>query len=276
MGKLAKNRSGSRDAPAVQTGRTQAPAATPPARPTMPRIARTSVHASVATEIGMRIVRGDYAPGASLPNEAEWSAIFGVSRPVVREAMKMLMAKNLLASRPKVGSWVEPRERWNLLDRDVLAWYAASPESRDFLRSVQEFRHIIEPEAAALAAVRRSDSEMDAITRACTEMGSARTLAERTAADTRFHLAILRAAGNELLLPLGALIDSALERLFVYVTREANDLRHAQDLHEDIEKAIRLQRPEAARKAVRRLLGNTDSIITTRATTGSRRAPKAR
>jgi DNA-binding FadR family transcriptional regulator len=236
-----------------------------PGRPVSPRISGTFVHFSVANEIGQRIVRGDYPPGTILPNEAEWSEMFGVGRSVVREAIKMLMAKNLLASRPKVGSWVEPRERWNLLDREVLTWYAASPERHAFLKTVQEFRYIIEPEAAALAAVRRTDEGMEAISRACREMGTVRTLSERTAADTRFHLAILRAAGNELLLPLGALIDSALEGLFVFVTREVNDLRHAQDLHEDIEKNIRLQRPEAARKAVRRLLANTDAVIASQA-----------
>ena len=234
-----------------------------PGRPPSPRIAGTFVHFSVANEIGQRIVRGDYPPGNILPNEAEWSEMFGVGRSVVREAIKMLMAKNLLASRPKIGSWVQPRERWNLLDRDVLTWYAASPERREFLKTVQEFRYIIEPEAAALAATRRTEEELEGISRACQEMGTARTLSERTAADTRFHLAILRAAGNELLMPLGALIDSALEGLFVFVTREANDLRHAQNLHEDIEKNIRLQRPEAARKAVRRLLSNTDAVIAT-------------
>jgi DNA-binding FadR family transcriptional regulator len=221
----------------------------------------TSMHFSVANEIGQRIVRGDYPPGTILPNEAEWSEMFGVGRSAVREAIKMLMAKNLLASRPKIGSWVEPRERWNLLDRDVLTWYAASPERRAFLKTVQEFRYIIEPEAAALASQRRSEPQMEAISKACQEMATAPTQSERTAADTRFHLAILRAAGNELLLPLGALIDSALEGLFVYVTREVNDLRHAQDLHEDLERSIRLRRPEAARRAVRKLLANTDEVI---------------
>jgi len=251
-----------------------APAAARPVivRQPSPRIAGTFVHFSVANEIGQRIVRGDYPPGTILPNEAEWSEMFGVGRSVVREAIKMLMAKNLLASRPKIGSWVEPRERWNLLDREVLTWYAASPNRFEFLKTVQEFRHIIEPEAAALAAIRRSDAQMDAISRACREMGTAPTLSERTAADTRFHLAILQAAGNELLLPLGALIDSALEGLFVFVTREVNDIRHAQDLHEDIEKSIRLQRPEAARKAVRRLLANTDAVIATRGGGGQSRS----
>jgi DNA-binding FadR family transcriptional regulator len=220
-----------------------------------------SVHASVANEIGQRIVRGDYPPGSILPNEQKWAQTFDVSRSAVREAIKMLMAKNLLASRPKVGSRVEPRERWNLLDRDVLSWYATSPNRPAFLRTVQEFRHIIEPEATALAAERRSEAEMVEITRACRDMGTARTQSERTQADTRFHVAILRASGNELLVPLGVLIESALDNLFVFVTREVNDLAYAQELHEDIEKCVRLQRPAAARKAVHRLLANTDEII---------------
>ncbi|MEW9805545.1 FadR/GntR family transcriptional regulator [Mesorhizobium sp. ZMM04-5] len=223
--------------------------------------AGSSVHASLANEIGMRIVRGDYPPGTILPNEAKWSETFDVSRSAVREAIKMLMAKSLLSSRPKVGSWVEPRERWNLLDRDVLGWYAMAPDREGFLRTVQEFRHIIEPDATALAAERRSEEEMAEISKACREMGDATSLAARTHADTRFHLAILRASGNELLVPLGVLIESALNNLFVVVTRETADVRHAQKLHEAIERNVRLKRPEAARAAVRRLLANTDKVI---------------
>jgi DNA-binding FadR family transcriptional regulator len=221
----------------------------------------SSVHASLANEIGLRIVRGDYPPGTILPNEAKWSETFEVSRSAVREAIKMLMAKSLLSSRPKVGSWVEPRERWNLLDRDVLSWYASAPDREAFLRTVQEFRHIIEPEATALAAERRTDEQMAEISAACREMGEATSLASRTQADTRFHLAILRASGNDLLVPLGVLIESALNNLFVFVTRETSDVRHAQKLHEAIEKNVRLRRPEAARAAVRKLLANTDQVI---------------
>lgn len=245
-------------APVVDSS-AQADEATAPS--TSWRLRGASVHGSVAEEIGKRILRGEYAPGSTLPNENQWAQLFNVSRSGVREAIKILMAKNLLSSRPKIGSRVEPRENWNLLDRDVLGWYAASPNRLSFLRTVQEFRHIIEPEATALAAIRRTQEQMSQITQACQEMGSARTQPERTQADTRFHVAILVASGNELLVPLGALIESALDNLFVYVTREVNDLSHAQDLHEEIERCIRLQRPEAARKAVRRLLANTDEII---------------
>lgn len=229
--------------------------------PQTSRLVGSSVHAAIANEIGTRIVRGDYPSGTVLPNEAQWAETFNVSRSAVREAIKMLMAKSLLSSRPKVGSRVEPRERWNLLDRDVLAWYAASPNREKFLKTVQEFRYIVEPEAAALAAARRTEEQMEEISRACREMGEATLLRVRTEADTRFHMAILRATGNELLVPLGVLIESGFDYLFAYITRGTNDLDYAQRLHEDIERQIRLQRPEKARAAVRKLLVNTDEVI---------------
>jgi DNA-binding FadR family transcriptional regulator len=220
-----------------------------------------SRHFAAAEEIGTRILRGDFAPGVLLPNEAEWCKRLRMSRSAVREAIKMLKAKGLLNSRPKIGTRVEPRERWNLLDRDVLSWYMATPERARFLKSVQEMRRIFEPEAAALAAIHRDSAQMAAISVACRDMGTATTLENRIEADVRFHLGILSAAGNEFLVPFGFLIESALANVFDYVTRSVGTLRHAQSLHENIEKAIRHRRPAAARRAVRLLLADTDGVI---------------
>src|SRR5262245_11561621 len=128
---------GKAGSPAKKPGKTNVPrAADLPRRPEGSRIAGTSVHNSVAQEIGLLIVQGEYPPGTILPNEAACAEAFNVSRSAVREAIKMLMAKGLLTSRPKVGSWVEPRERWNLLDRDVLSWYATAPDRTVFLATV--------------------------------------------------------------------------------------------------------------------------------------------
>ena len=220
-----------------------------------------SRHSAAAEEIGLRILRGDFAPGTLLPSEAEWCKRLRMGRSAVREAVKMLSAKGLVRSRTKVGTRVEPRARWNLLDRDVLAWYAATPGREHLLTSVQQMRRIFEPEAAALAAEHHDAEQMVAITAACRDMATSTTFDGRISADVRFHLAILTAAGNEFLVPFGFLIESALANVFDYVTRQVGTLRHAQSLHEDIERAIRLRRPEAARRAVRRLLGETDSII---------------
>src|SRR5215475_5808137 len=118
-----------------------------------------SRHSAAAEEIGSRILRGDFAPGVLLPNEAEWSKRLRIGRSAIREAMKMLMAKGLVAARPKVGTRVQPRERWNLLDRDILAWYMTAPDRDRFLTSVQQMRRIFEPEAAALAAAHHDPTQ---------------------------------------------------------------------------------------------------------------------
>ena len=95
-----------------------------------------NLHHAVAEDIGARILKGEFAPGTLLPNEAEWCQAYKVSRTAVREAIRMLAAKGLVASRPKIGSRVEPRERWNLLDRDVLGWYGAAMDAEKFLQSI--------------------------------------------------------------------------------------------------------------------------------------------
>lgn len=228
--------------------------------PVLPR-GRGNIHTSIAEAIGRSIVRGEIPPGSILPNEAKWASEFKVSRSAVREAIKILMAKNLIVSRPKIGSRVEAKDKWSLLDHDVLSWYATAPDRAGFLKSLQQFRHIIEPEAAALAAECRSEEQMAEITAACHGMATAPTLSDRTQADVRFHLAILKASNNALLVPLGVIINSALDNLFVFITREANDLRFAQDLHNNIERNIRLGKAEGARKAVRKLLEHSDDFI---------------
>lgn len=220
-----------------------------------------SRHFDAAEKIGLLILRGDFAPGVLLPNEAEWCKRLNMSRSVVREAVKMLSAKGLVSSRPKIGTRVQPRERWNLLDRDVLLWYAATSGKHRILASIQQMRSIFEPEAAALAAVNHDAAQMAEISLACRDMGLAPTLETRIEADVRFHRAILIASGNEFLVPFGFLVESALVEVFDHVTRKIGDLHHAQTLHEHIERAIRKRRPEAARRAARNLLADTDDII---------------
>src|SRR5204862_7849984 len=76
-----------------------------------------SLHDRVVHAIGRKILGGQLRPGALLPAEPE----LGASRTVVREAIKVLTAKVLLESRPKVGTGVRPRDAWKLLDADVEA-----------------------------------------------------------------------------------------------------------------------------------------------------------
>ena len=239
-------------------------------------VRKSSLHHQVAQDIGARILKGEFAPGDLLPNEAESCRVYGVSRTAVREAMKMLTAKGLIISRPKIGSRVQPRDSWNLLDRDVLVWYCAAAERSHFLASMHQVRGILEPEAAALAAVNHTPVQMQGIEEALVGMRDAGDLHAWNLYDVKFHLAILWAAGNELLVPFGFLIESALGTMFDFTGRHNQDWRKAYPLHEAIVVAIRKRRPEAARKAVRALLSDTGFVLAQQARESSRGKRQAR
>jgi GntR family transcriptional regulator, galactonate operon transcriptional repressor len=158
----------------------------------------------VAQELGQRIVRGDHRPGEALPSEADLSAELEVSRTVVREALKVLAAKGLIRSRPRVGPVVQPRHGWERLDSDVLAWSTQDSEQlRAFLQQLTEVRHIVEPDAARLAAIRATPDELEQIATTFAAMEDA--VGDPGAFlthDLAFHEAIIEAAHNDVLVSL--------------------------------------------------------------------------
>ena len=91
------------------------------------------LHDQVVDHLGQAIVHAELAPGATLPNEADLGTQLGVSRTVIREAVKVLAAKGLIEVRPKTGTRVLSRDQWNLLDPDVLAWQHQDGAAREEL-----------------------------------------------------------------------------------------------------------------------------------------------
>src|SRR3984957_20420582 len=77
---------------------------------------------TIAHNRGLAIVTGVYSTDDPNPIESERRGQYSASRTVLREAVKMLTAKGLLGSRPRLGTWVQPESNWNLLDPDVLGW----------------------------------------------------------------------------------------------------------------------------------------------------------
>lgn len=220
-----------------------------------------NLHDRMAQAIGERILSGEFAPGSVLPNEAEWGRIYGASRTAVREAIKSLTAKGLLVSKPKVGSRVEPKLRWNLLDRDVLDWHHTVMDKLTFVQSTQEARRFIEPGIAALAARKRTSAQTDTLVAAALAMGDAKTLAQLTEADIAFHQALLACANNDLLMPFGIVIEKALGSLFAFTTPRNPQPEQAVRLHQMIAKAVAAGDEMAASRAMHALLDNTDAII---------------
>jgi DNA-binding FadR family transcriptional regulator len=119
------------------------------------RQAARNFHSYVINEVGRAIVAGEMPVGSSLPGDAEMMDRFGVSRTVLREALKTLEAKGLVEARAKVGTRVLPQSRWNLFDRQVLAWKLESGPSPKFLSAFHAVREGLEIEAARLAARHR-------------------------------------------------------------------------------------------------------------------------
>ena len=138
---------------------------------------QSSIHGRIAHEIGQQILRGDLEPGETLPSESDLGAGLGVSRTVLREAIKVLAAKGLVESRTKIGTRVKARDEWNLLDPDVLSWSLASHDAESYALAVSEMRRVLEPAGAALAAQRATPDR-------CPDIGAAIHVAlERAVAE---------------------------------------------------------------------------------------------
>ena len=169
------------------------------------------LHGAIAHKLGTEILSGKYQPGDILSGEVAFAEELKVSRSAYREAIQVLTAKGLVASRPKAGTRVLPRDRWNLLDPEVLGWAFAGDPDVDFVRSLFELRAIVEPAAARLAAQRRDEDDLKAMKAALTDMRRhTLTTDAGRAADRDFHNAILQATRNDALMVLSASIGAAV------------------------------------------------------------------
>ena len=210
----------------------------------------------VAEHLGRRIVAGQPAPGAAIPSEFELCASLGVSRPALREGLRLLAAKGLIATRRKLGTMVRPQSDWNMLDAAVLSWHLAAAPTDAFVTGLFELRHIVEPPAAALAAARATADDLAAIAAALDEMARIATAAhDPVAADLRFHEALLASAGNPFLASFGAAIESALSASFrLSWDPDARAVERSLAQHAAVLAAVRARQPGQAHAAMTVLL----------------------
>jgi DNA-binding FadR family transcriptional regulator len=211
----------------------------------------------VVEALGLAIVSGREAEGSVLPGDADLIARFGVSRTVVREALKTLAAKGLVQAKARVGTSVQNRAAWNLFDPDVLIWHAQTGVGPEFLKSLGEIRLALEPEAAALAASRRTREQMDSIREWCERMAAEGITREGfVRADLGLHLAVSDAAGNPFFLSISTLIEVGLVAMLT-ASSPIDRPRRLEDsikLHTAIADAIERSDPAAAREAMRRVI----------------------
>jgi DNA-binding FadR family transcriptional regulator len=205
----------------------------------------------IARDIGIQIVAGRYRPGEVLDGEVEASDRLRVSRSAYREAVRILNAKGLVESRPKTGTRVSQHAKWHLLDPDVLSWIFEFEPSDHLLASLFELRKIVEPEAAALAAQRRTPEQLDQMAVALEGMAE-HTLAspEGREADQNFHAALLDASDNPFLVTLTSGVGAAVAWTTIFKQRHSPLSRDPVPDHRRVYEAVAAGNAKAAHRAM--------------------------
>lgn len=228
-----------------------------PARARQRRTGKERLHGSIAHQIGVAIASGQHKPGDILSNEIEFSERLKVSRSAYREAVRILSAKGLVESRPRVGTRVTEMSRWNLLDPDVLAWFFEAEPAREVVEGLFELRMIVEPAAAALAAQRRTDAQVEAMRAALRDMERLTLKTEAgQAADRDFHQAVLDATCNPPLASLASTIGAGVRWTTFYKGRKQKLPPDPMPQHWAVFDAIAARDPEAARAAMQVLVAD--------------------
>jgi DNA-binding FadR family transcriptional regulator len=227
------------------------------------RARKPGVHASAVESVGRRIVSGELPPGTALPNAGEYARQLGMSRSVLREAMRVLEEKGLIELRQKRGTLVRPRSDWLLLDADVLRWLVADSVDDGLYADLTEVREIVEPRAASLAAERATSADLAQIGEALDRMRAASDRADDgfVEADLAFHGAILRATRNDLLRQMTETISAALRASRMATTAVPGSSPRSLLAHEDVLAAIRGRSPDDGDAAMRRLINETRQDI---------------
>lgn len=227
--------------------------------PSSPRRKHRSLAIELVEQFSNDIRGGSLEAGQKLPTEAAIMETFGVSRTVVREAISRLQAAGLVETRHGIGTFV-------LAQSDAPS-FRISPEQLGTLRDVialLELRISVETEAAALAAVRRSEENLTNLEQALKAFGNAvESGRDAVAADFEFHQEIARSTQNPHFVGLmkslgtGVIPRSRLDNPIPVEPERLAYLRRVNQEHESIFRAIAAQDVDEARAAMRTHLSNS-------------------
>ena len=209
------------------------------------------LHASIARDIGIGIAAGRLKPGDTLAGEIEAAEQLEVSRTAYREAVRILAAKGMVESRTKTGTRVSPRERWHILDPELLGWFLETKPTETFVRDLFEVRLMVEPHAAAMAAANHVGADVAAMEHSLDTM---RRLGlgneDGRAADRAFHRQILVATRNEMIAALSSSVCAAVSWTTNFKQRTQETPRDPIVEHQMVLDAIKSRQGEQARVAM--------------------------
>jgi DNA-binding FadR family transcriptional regulator len=210
-----------------------------------------NVHGNTVDHLGEAIVAGRYPAGSSIPPEPKLCEELGVSRTVIRESVKSLVAKGLVSTGPKVGTRVLAEEQWNWFDPDVILWKSKAGLTREFLRDLQELRRIVEPAAVRLAAERATPQDIAEIEAAYEGMRRAvEEGGDYVTNDLLFHQGLLRACRNRMMVQMSKALGALLRTSFEISTSRKDGPKRSLPLHRAVLDAVIARNPARAEKAI--------------------------
>ena len=218
-----------------------------------------NLHERVTRVLALRVIQAERgSERVVFPNEAELCHQLGVSRSILREAVKVLADKGMIEVRPRAGTCSRPRSEWNQLDPDILAWQAELPPDAALLRDICEVRLAFEPTASGFAALRATADEVAEI-EGCLEQRQSRIAAARPEEavdlDLRFHTAVVAASHNALFRQLNAIIREPFRAALSYTVRLPASAALEVEGYRALFQAIRGHDPLAARSASEDIVG---------------------
>lgn len=216
----------------------------------------TGATKKVVELLGRRIANDGYRQGQIIPTEEELAASLGVSRATVRDAIKVLSGKGMVQTARRYGTKVRPIEEWHLLDIDVASWHEPDhPRIGQMFAETTELRCIIEPAAAAFAAERATERQIETITEAAHAMhpdeDDVQTLFE---ADCLFHSTVLEATGNLMMRQMRPMILTVLQISYEFGVLIVDGERVTREGHIRVAEAIRARNATAARAEMEHML----------------------
>ena len=221
------------------------------------------LHASVLDALGRDIVSGASPVGAVLRID-QLDETFGVSRSVVREAVRVLESMGLVETRRRLGVRVRPRPDWNVFDPRVIRWRLDGPDREEQLLSLGELRRGFEPVAASLAAERATPEQCGAMTGAVMQMSihaKSGDLEAYLEADTVFHRTMLEASGNEMLAALHNVVAEVLAGRTHHHLMPAQPNPVAVRLHADVAEAVQSGDGERAFAAMSSIIDEASAAL---------------
>ncbi|MCU1636422.1 MAG: FadR family transcriptional regulator [Cryobacterium sp.] len=219
----------------------------------------SSLHRRVLDDLGRAVVAGSAGPGSVLQSE-DIARRLGVSRSVIREAVRVLQSIGLVESVKRIGIRVLPQSEWNAYHPLLIAWRLEGNDKGAQLRSLTELRSAVEPMAAELAALHAPpamSAQLMSVAAQMRAVGRSGDLPGFLELDVLFHRLVLHGSGNEMFAKLDEPIAAVLAGRTELGLMPGRPHETALQWHVDVADAIQGGHPAKARQSMEQIMRRT-------------------